>query len=367
MTIQPYEAHPVATRPSLLDPATDSWTAVVSDAIKLAEVIAPTEFVPAGLRGSIPKVTAAILHGRELGLPPLTALAGVHVIAGKAGISAELMRALILQAGHQLAITESTASRCVMQGRRTGWEEWTKVAYTMEEAIKSGDAKKNPNYSSRPADMLLARATTRLARMIFADVTHGLRSAEELQDMAGDDTGEVYVVPEVEQVTVSRQAAPSAPAVEAAPAPARGARAGSPAGAAGGEAAGPATPAASPRERRRPPLTRRGAAAPEEASEQPETSEPAPEPSQDAPAAPAAPSDSDLFRKAVQAAVMHFQRLEVTERDERLWASQVLIGRPISSTNELSLAEVRDLAKRLERMRDHAALEAALADGQGDE
>lgn len=358
MTIQPYEAHPVAARPSLLDPATDSWTAVVSDAIKLAEVIAPTEFVPAGLRGSVPKVTAAILHGRELGLPPLTALAGVHVISGKAGISAELMRALILQAGHQLAISESTASRCVMQGRRTGWEEWTKVAYTMEEAIKSGDAKKNPNYSSRPADMLLARATTRLARMIFADVTHGLRSAEELQDMAGDDTGEVYVVPEVEQVTVSRQAAPSAPAVEAAPASARGARAGSPAGAAGGEVAGPATPAASPRERRRPPLTRRGATAPEGAPErpEPETSEPATEPSQD-----------DLFRKAVQAAVMHFQRLEVTERDERLWASQVLIGRPISSTNELTLAEVRDLAKKLERLRDHDALEAALAEGQGDE
>lgn len=363
MTIQPYEAHPVAARPSLLDPATDSWTAVVSDAIKLAQVIAPTEFVPAGLRGSVPKVTAAILHGRELGLPPLTALAGVHVIAGKAGISAELMRALILQAGHQLAITESTASRCVMQGRRTGWEEWTKVAYTMEEAIKSGDAKKNPNYGSRPADMLLARATTRLARMIFADVTHGLRSAEELQDMAGDDTGEVYVVPEVEQVTVSRQAAPSAPAVEAAPASVRGARAGSPAGAAGGEVAGPATPAASPRERRRPPLTRRGPAAPEE-SGQPE---PAPEPSQDAPPAPAAPSESDLFRKTVQAAVMHFQRLQVEERTERLWATQVLVGRPVKSTNELSLVEVRELAKKLERMRDHDALEAALAEGQGDE
>jgi len=367
MTIQPYEAHPVAaTRPSLLDPATDSWTAVVSDAIKLAEVIAPTEFVPAGLRGSVPKVTAAILHGRELGLPPLTALAGVHVISGKAGISAELMRALILQAGHQLAITESTASRCVMQGRRTGWEEWTKVAYTMEEAIKSGDAKKNPNYSSRPGDMLLARATTRLARMIFADVTHGLRSAEELQDMAGDDTGEVYVVPEVEQVTVSRQAAPPAPAIEAAPASARGTRAGSPAGAAGGGAAGGDAPAAPPR--KRPPLTRRGAAAPA-AQPEPVQAVPAaePEPSQDTAAAPAAPSDSDLFRKAVQAAVMHFQRLEVTERAERLWASQVLVGRPISSTNELTLAEVRDLAKKLERLRDHDALEAALAEGQGDE
>lgn len=361
MTIQPYEA----SAPALLSPTTDSWVAVAQDVIKLAEVIAPTEFVPAGLRGSVPKVTAAILHGRELGLPPLTALAGVHVIAGKAGISAELMRALILQAGHQLAITESTASRCVMQGRRTGWEEWTKVAYTMEEAVKSGDAKKNPNYGSRPADMLLARATTRLARMIFADVTHGLRSAEELQDMAGDDTGEVYVVPEVEQVTVSRQAASPAPAVEAAPASARGTRAGSPAGAAGGEVAGSAAPAASPRERRRPPLTRRGAA-PEQRAE-PETPEPAPEPSQDAPPEPAAPSDSDLFRKAVQAAVMHFQRLDVTERDERLWASQVLVGRPIGSTNELTLAEVRDLAKKLERMRDHAALEAALADGQGDE
>lgn len=376
MTIQPYEAREART-PALLNPVTDSWTAVVSDVIRLAEVIAQSEFVPTGLRGSVPKVTAAILHGRELGIPPMSALASVHVISGKAGISAELMRALILQAGHELAVGESTASRCVLKGRRSQLDDWTSVAYTMEEARKAGDAQKNPNYGSRPAEMLLARATTRLARMIFADVIHGMRSVEELQDMGDADAeAPVYVPPTVEQVKVSRQAPP---AVESAPAPATmGADA---AGAEGGEAAAtpPETPASPPQaspqappQRRRAPLTRRGGtpkAEPQpepdpdpEPEPEPEPSEPEPQPERTVEAV-----NHDLHRKAVTVVVMHFDRIGVSERAERLWATQVLAGRPIKSTNDLSLSEVRDVAKALERIRDREALEKVLSEADSHE
>lgn len=96
MTIQPYQERPAAA-PALINPTTDSWTAVLHDVVALAQNINQTEFVPKDLRGSAPKVAAAILHGRELGLPPMTSLAGVHVIQGRPGVSAELMRALIQQ------------------------------------------------------------------------------------------------------------------------------------------------------------------------------------------------------------------------------------------------------------------------------
>ena len=118
-------------RPAAVDlrqAATDSWTEVVRDVILLAENIASTEFGPPSLRGSVPKTTAAVLYGRELGLPPMTALGGVHVIQGRAGISAELMRALILRDGHELHIAESTEIRCILRGRRRGQDEWTSAS-----------------------------------------------------------------------------------------------------------------------------------------------------------------------------------------------------------------------------------------------
>ncbi|MEA5054266.1 MAG: hypothetical protein VB093_12590, partial [Propionicimonas sp.] len=94
--LMPFVQAPIAARQSdLRDVATDSWTDVLGDVINLARGIAGTEFVPNGLRGSIEKTSAAILYGRELGLPPMTALGSVHVVEGRAGISAEAMRALI--------------------------------------------------------------------------------------------------------------------------------------------------------------------------------------------------------------------------------------------------------------------------------
>lgn len=194
--VMPY-APPVANRTvDLRNVATDSWTDVLADVVTLSRGIAGTEFVPAGLRGSMEKTTAAILYGRELGLPPMTALGSIHVIDGRAGTSAESMRALILQAGHELEIREMTTSRCRIAGRRRGSESWTEAVAAKAEfdqvriRTRGGSMKltEKDNWRNWPAEMLLARATTRLARMMFADVIHGMRSTEELSDMT--ETGQ---------------------------------------------------------------------------------------------------------------------------------------------------------------------------------
>lgn len=368
MTLQPYE--PPMT-PGLLNPVTDSWTVVLEQVGDLATRIAGTDFVPTALRGSVAKVAAAILYSRELGIPPMTGLASVHVVGGRPGISAELMRALILQAGHELAIVDSTADKCRIEGRRAGNERWTVATFTMTEAARAGltedrrskEGKVTPSmYKVYPAEMLLARATTRLARMIFADVIHGMRSLEELQDMeiVGDP-----VIDYSQTVTVSRA---SEGPVEEAPAAASGVGPAVSAKAGGGVARSGAAPSSPPVERKRPPLRPRGAqaAAAPEPEPEPEPEPPAPEPAPESrPAADVA--QSDLFNRAVTVAVMHFGRLGVTDRDERIWTTQVLTGRPdVTSTKDLSLAEVRGLAQQLEKLRDHDALEKLLgkADGQ---
>jgi hypothetical protein len=166
-------------------PPTDSWVAVIEPVGDLANKIADTDFVPKDFRRKPAAVAAAIMYGREIGLQPMSSLRSVNVIHGTPSLESEAMRALILSHGHHLRFVETTATRCIMEGCRRGSEDWTRVAYTMDEANQSGDAKKNPNYRSRPQEMMIARATSRLARMVFADVIGGLATPEEI-DTAGE-------------------------------------------------------------------------------------------------------------------------------------------------------------------------------------
>jgi hypothetical protein len=173
---------------------------VIAPVGDLASKIAGTDFVPKDLRGKPAAVAAAILYGREVGLPPMSALKSINVIHGTPSLEAEAMRALILAAGHELRFEESTATRCILMGRRRGSEDWTTAKYTIDEAKQSGDFNKNPNYKSRPTEMLIARATSRLARMLFADVIGGLQSPEEI------DQAEPVAAPA--KVTVQREDKP---------------------------------------------------------------------------------------------------------------------------------------------------------------
>ena len=159
---------------------TDTWVPVLSDVGSLAAKIADTDFVPAPYRGKPASIAATILYGRELGLGPMTALSAIDPIKGTPSLSAEAMRALIFAAGHDIRFVETTATRCTIEGRRKGQENWTRVSYTMDEAKQSGDAGKNQQYRTRPLEMMVARATSRLARMLFPEAIGGFPSPEEV-------------------------------------------------------------------------------------------------------------------------------------------------------------------------------------------
>lgn len=222
--LQPYYPTNTAlatTEPPM--PPTDSWVQVVASVSKLAAQIAATDFVPKGLRDDSAGVTAAILYGREVGLPPMSSLKSINVVHGVPSLEAEAMRALILSHGHELRFEETTATRCRMAGRRRGQEQWTTAHYTMDEAKQSGDAAKNQNYRTRPVEMLIARCTTRLARMIFPDVVGGLASPEDIE--TGDSAppappATVTVTQDKPKPAARKRATKPAPAVEVAPQPA---------------------------------------------------------------------------------------------------------------------------------------------------
>lgn len=190
---------------------TDGWIRVVGDISKLAVQIAHTEFVPRAMQGKPAAVAAAMLAGREMGIGPMTALQNIHVIQGKPGQSALLMRALVLAKGHHIEYVEVTDSRAVVRGRRANEDDWTEVEFTAEQARKA-----KIDLGGYPQDKLVARATARLCRRKFADVISGMAySLEELQD--GDaallETGEIgdvtpAALPAAEQAPKTAQRAP---------------------------------------------------------------------------------------------------------------------------------------------------------------
>ena len=184
---------------SSLDLAPQAW--------KLAEKIAATDFVPPALRGKPEAVLACILAGHEAGVSPMQALSKIHIIEGRPAMASELMRALVLQHGHELNYEQVSTTSVTAAGRRKGSERWTTVTWTIDDAKRGGlDGKQN--WRKWPRAMLIARATAELCRMIFPDVLAGIsHTVEELSD--GDVSGDLvdFGPPELVQMA----SAPAAP------------------------------------------------------------------------------------------------------------------------------------------------------------
>jgi hypothetical protein len=164
---------------------TDSWADQLPAIVELARSICGTDFVPEAMRDNVAATAAAILYGREVALPPMTALGNVNVIKGKPGLSAVIMRAQVLAAGHEIRQDASDNGRCVLSGRRRGTDYWQTVTYTIDDARQAGHMK-NDQYTKNPRRMLRARATSELCELMFADVVRGMPSLEELEDLDDD-------------------------------------------------------------------------------------------------------------------------------------------------------------------------------------
>ena len=170
-----------------LTPAEVSW--------KTAVRIANTPFVPTAFRGKPESVFAAVLYGEELGLGPMQSLNSIHVIEGKPSMSPELMRGLVARAGHRIDVKESSGDKVTLWGKRADTGSEATVSWSMKDAQLAGLAGRGA-WKTYPRAMLLARATSELCRMLFADVVAGLSyTPEEAASIAGSEWNEVPVDP----------------------------------------------------------------------------------------------------------------------------------------------------------------------------
>jgi hypothetical protein len=327
----------------------DSWIQVVADVSKFATYICDTDFVPAAVRGNAPGVAAIMLAGREMGIPPMMALQHIHLIKGRPGQSAQLMRGMVQSAGHEIKDVETTDARCVLDGRRRGEEQWTRVTYTADQARRA-----SIDIRAYPEDKLYARATTRLCRRKFADVIGGLPSIDDLEDGVVDDgPSAIAATPAAAAIEAPKRTAkrrtstrtePAAtvdeqPAVAAEQAPAAAAAPDGPPlpGEAGYDGTDEHSNAYTEED---------AAGAPAEAA-QPKGSEPATGP---------------------QLTKLHtiLNTFAITERADKLTTVALLVRRELESSKDLTKAEangVIDLLERLSQQDDPAkALDAVLAE-----
>lgn len=124
----------------------------------------------------------AILAGADIGLTPMAALRGIHVIEGKPTISADMMASLILSSRRAkfFRCTESTAARAVYETHRDGDPSPVQHTFTADDA-KAAELWGKAMWKKYPRNMLRARCASELARMVYPDLLAGVYTAEELQ------------------------------------------------------------------------------------------------------------------------------------------------------------------------------------------
>lgn len=136
--------------------------------------------------GNDAAVLSTVMLGRELGLPAIASLRQIHVIEGRHGLSAQLMVALVMRSGlaeyfHPVEVSDTSVT---YETKRKGAPSSVKLTHTIEMARQAQLVKPNSNWEKVPTDMLVARCSSRLCRLVYPDIIGGLYTPEELREIA---------------------------------------------------------------------------------------------------------------------------------------------------------------------------------------
>lgn len=152
------------------------WTDVPADLAgqqTMAEALARADLLPKGLRGNPANVLLVLLGARALNVPAFWAWQSMHVIEGKLSLSAELMRALVQRAGHQIRVVKRTDKVATVRIQRSDRDEPYEASFTWDDAEKAKLSTRD-NWAKYPKAMLVARATAIAVRDECPDVLFGV-------------------------------------------------------------------------------------------------------------------------------------------------------------------------------------------------
>ena len=184
--------------------------AAIPAKLAYARALADSGLLPSAYRRNPANVLWAVEYGEMLGLPPMAAMTGVHVIEGKPTASAGLISGLVRQAGHKLRVWGTGKSATCEIVRSDDPEHTFSVTWTLRKepgdnpsAEEAGLLGKNV-WKNYPASMLKSRAITQCARDACEEVLYGLHyTAEELGAEVDEDGQVVGLDPAIEAQVVT--------------------------------------------------------------------------------------------------------------------------------------------------------------------
>lgn len=159
-----------------------------AEAKELSTYLSNANTMPAALKKSPADVLAIVMAGAELGLAPMQAIRGIHLIEGKPTLSADAMGALVKASPkcEYLQCTVTTDKIATFVTKRVGDPEPTTLSFTIEEANLAGlnrptQSGKPSNWTKFPKAMLRARAQSAICRLVYSDLMLGVYDPDELE------------------------------------------------------------------------------------------------------------------------------------------------------------------------------------------
>ena len=160
----------------------------MDQAWRLAGAITQSNMAPASYNRDQNAIMVGIMHGMEVGLPPMAALQSIAIINGRPTIWGDGAMALILGSGFvedmvENIVGEGEAAVAHCKITRKGQSEPIERTFSIEDAKTAGLLSKKGPWQQYPKRMLQMRARSWAMRDGFADVLKGLHIREEVDDM----------------------------------------------------------------------------------------------------------------------------------------------------------------------------------------
>lgn len=162
----------------------------MAELMQFSTWLAKSQLIPKALQGKPADVAIVLMKGRDLGLTSMQALATINVIEGKPVMASELIVALCVRNSEVcefFRLVESTAEKATFEAKRRGSPSATRITWTIQQAQRAGLLGKD-NWKRHTEAMLRWRASAALARAEFPDLTLGIVTPEEAEEIAS--TGE---------------------------------------------------------------------------------------------------------------------------------------------------------------------------------
>lgn len=146
-----------------------SVPATVDEAMRLGQIMGASGM----FEGVKPEqAVAKVIAGRELGIGPMAAMRGIHLIKGSVRLSAELVATLIKRSGRYDFRAEVGDDHATVTVFDRG-EALAPVTFTLEDAKRAGLVAGDGNWRRYPGDMCFTKAVIRAARRHCPEVIGG--------------------------------------------------------------------------------------------------------------------------------------------------------------------------------------------------